>query len=90
MIPLDFIFLWAVVFIVTTTIILIYKKNNTLAIVADESELPLDVKESYQHLWKVLQIKPIQMVCLILVTCRVILQCIYLLYLVLKEKYLQH
>lgn len=63
--------LWAIIFIVSTTIILIFKKDKSLTVVADVSELRLGVEESYKHLWHVLKIRPIQMVCLLLLTCRV-------------------
>jgi len=56
---------------VSTTMILIFKRDNSLDQIENDSDCRLGLKESYQQLWKILKLKPIQKFSLLLITWKV-------------------
>lgn len=67
----DFMYFWALVYLVSTTLVAIFKKDNSLTIVENEKELDMSIKQSYKLLLEILKLKPVQCMALLLLTCKV-------------------
>lgn len=64
-------FFWGIVFIISTTLVAIFKKDDSLKIVENEKEIDLGIKQSYQLLWEIMKLRPVQIFAVILLTVKV-------------------
>ena len=67
----DFIFFWAIMFVVTTTLVLLFKREVDTDDIENNNERKLSIKETYGYLWKIIRMRPIQEIALFLFTWQV-------------------
>lgn len=64
-------FFWGVAYIISTTLVALFKKENSLSTVENEQDIDLNIRQSYQLLWEILKLKPVQRIAVVLLTVKV-------------------
>lgn len=64
-------FFWGVAYILSTTFVALFKGDNSLSIVENEQDLDLNIRQSYELLWEILKLKPVQRIAVVLLTIKV-------------------
>lgn len=80
---LEFMKFFGIVFLITTTLIMIFKKetDNSSPVSPTKSiEDTLSLKQTYKIVWRILCLPSVQLLGLILITCRVNKRATYLIY----------
>ncbi|KAL5279807.1 SLC33A1 family protein [Megaselia abdita] len=71
----DFLWMWGLIFLVTTTLVALFKKETEESSIQDEARFTdnpdLDIKDSYKVLFNIIKMKPILILSAILLTVRV-------------------
>lgn len=65
-----FLYFWGIVFLITTTIVAIFKREKHPR-EEDHEETELNIMESYMLLWKIIKMKPVQILAVILLTVKI-------------------